>query len=469
MNRRRIFQLNQNGDALNSTDTTSLRMPALATAAAAITGISIKHVVGPVNKTIITFSSAAVTVGDTAQGVGLKLLDWPAGTFKVRSVVGRLQFTTTSVLADTLNASKTIGWSLGSATLTSSGTLTGTGEADLLGPVKATSGATINVANTVTVGRNLAERILSGPSTAVDTYLNIGVPTATDIDADATVEIDGTITIEHVDLSTTASSATLSNGRMPSASIWADCPWDALAKGELDGHVYWNDFINNYTLANNQTVTNLGDGVDAFTAATGGTTIGQIVTEAPTGILTLACTTINEDCGIMIGGGGNVVGQYVFEAGKKLWFECRVKIVNVTVTKLALLVAFAEEALCATTATLAAGGATIADKDYIGFHKRAADTTAFDIVHNTAGGGGETILAADQGTLAAATFTKLGIYCDGTTIYFYQDGVQLSSVALSAANVPDGQEMALYIVHANAHADDASSAIDWVKIAQQRM
>jgi hypothetical protein len=472
MGRQATFDLLKNGESMGDADVTALRLPALAATSVEDTygqpSVRTSYVAGPVNKVTIAFNAHEITVDDTPlQGVATKLLDFPLGIFRIKSAYGKLIFTTTSVIADTLNASKVLDWSVGTKAydLVANVALAGA-HGDIIPVVAATSSATIDTANTATVGRGVSGMLLNGATTAADVYLNVSIPTAGDIDADATVGVTGTITIEFEDLGLTGALANAT--RMPSAIIWANCPWEAIKNGEVDGHYYWNDFTGNIILANAQTVTDLRDGVMGFTAATAGTTINKVDTAAPYGKVKLETTTINEDAGIMIGGGNNVVGEYVFSAGKQLWFEARVSILNVTVTKLALLVAFAEEALCATTATLAAGGATIADKDYIGFHKRAADTVGIDVVHNTAGGGGETILAADSGTFAADTFTKLGIYCDGTTIFFYQDGTLLTSVALSATNVPDGEEMALYIVLAGAHGDTCSAAIDWIKIAQRR-
>jgi hypothetical protein len=257
--------------------------------------------------------------------------------------------------------------------------------------------------------------------------------------------------------------------RMPSRGIWESCPWFELATGTRDGHVYWNDFTGNYILANNQTVTDLGDGVMGFTAATAGTTINKVDTAAPYGKVKLETTTINEDAGIMVGGGNNVVAEYVLESGKRFWLEARISCLNITDAKFGVFLGLAEEALCATTATLAAGGATLADKDYVGFQKFAADGDKFDLVYNTAGGGGATVHAADAATIVADTFTKLGVYCDGTYVYFYQDGVQIGTkVALSATNFPNGEEMALYFVIGAAHADTCSVAVDWIRIAQER-
>lgn len=258
------------------------------------------------------------------------------------------------------------------------------------------------------------------------------------------------------------------SSRMPTSSLWATCPFADLQAGTRDGWTYWNDFVDDgYALANNQTVTRVGRGVYAATAATAGTTLTQLAT-APYGVLSLNATTDNEDVVLMALGGANTAGQVVFTSGKKFWFEARIKAVNITDSKFGIFCGLAEEGLCATTAVIGADGA-LTDKDYVGFHRLEADGDKLDIVYNTAAAGDSPVsVLADAVTLVADTYVKVGIYCDGATVYFYADGSLLGSVALSAAGFPDGEEMAFYFVLMAAHADDASAQIDWIRAAQLR-
>jgi hypothetical protein len=262
--------------------------------------------------------------------------------------------------------------------------------------------------------------------------------------------------------------AALTNVRALPPNVFSNLPAAQITAGEIDGVYYINDFTEGgYTLANNQTVTALARGVYGATAATAGSTITHLAT-APYGVISLNTTTDNEDAMIMFLGGANTAGQLVVSAGMKLWFSVRLKTVNITDSKYGLFVGLAEEGLCATTAVIGADGA-LTDKDYIGFHRLEADGDKFDIVYNTAGGGGQVVHLADAVTIVADTYLELSIYGDGTSLYFYANGVQVgTALAYAAAKVPDGEELAGYVVQMAAHADDASTQIDRVIAANVR-
>lgn len=146
------------------------------------------------HKTVLTLANTPMTVRDTEQGNGVKIYDFPAGYIRICGATGTVTITTTSALASTLNASKAVGWGVG--TTTQANTTLATTEQDIVNVTSATSSATVNVANTATTG--VGPAILAafdGTVTPVDVYLNLSVPTATDIDGNATVVFNGTITI----------------------------------------------------------------------------------------------------------------------------------------------------------------------------------------------------------------------------------------------------------------------------------
>lgn len=151
---------------------------------------------GLINRTTLTLAATPITLEDTAEGGYVKLYDFPTGHLTILGGYGNLTFTTTSVLADTLNASKTINWGVGTVAYVNTatdGTLHAT-EANIIASTAATSSATINVANTATTGVAATYSTIDG-ATALDAHLNVSVPTDTDINADATVTVSGTITI----------------------------------------------------------------------------------------------------------------------------------------------------------------------------------------------------------------------------------------------------------------------------------
>lgn len=153
---------------------------------------------GVVQKTTFTFTNWTPTVLDATTGVGTKIYDFPDGRIFVLGSTGTNTFTTTSVLASTLHASVSCRWGVGTVTQTNA-TLATT-EQDLLPVTTFTSSATIAVVNTATSGALAAAAAFDGTATAKDAYFNISVPTGTDIDANATVAVNGTVTITWLNL-----------------------------------------------------------------------------------------------------------------------------------------------------------------------------------------------------------------------------------------------------------------------------
>ena len=153
--------------------------------------------VGPVHQTVFTFTALPLTVRDTQTGGGVKIYDFPEGRILFLGATGSIALTTTSVLANTLNAGVTYNWGIGSTTQ-ANGTLATT-EQNILQTTNGTASATINVAGAASKGVGVLTP-LDGTTTAIDAYLNVGVASATDIDGNATVTITGTATITWMNL-----------------------------------------------------------------------------------------------------------------------------------------------------------------------------------------------------------------------------------------------------------------------------
>lgn len=162
---------------------------------------------GNFRRTILTLTATPLSLTDALAYVGLKLYDFQAGRYRFLDCVASLTFTTTSVIASTLNSGVTVSWGLGTVTASSitlattmMNLLPGSGES-----VKSfTSSTVINTAPATVTGflANIAAAQLAacidGTTTSPDLFLNIGVPTITDIDADATLTVSGTITLTYV-------------------------------------------------------------------------------------------------------------------------------------------------------------------------------------------------------------------------------------------------------------------------------
>ena len=152
---------------------------------------------GPLCQTTLTLNNVPQAVVNGTEYQGTKIYDFPEGRILVLGVTATLQQKTTSAIASTLN-SGTGAISLGTATASAT-TLSGT-MADLLPSTAFTSSTVINVAGTAVKGALAASAQFDGTTTAKDVYLNTAYATTTDVDADATQKISGTVVISWMQL-----------------------------------------------------------------------------------------------------------------------------------------------------------------------------------------------------------------------------------------------------------------------------
>jgi hypothetical protein len=151
-----------------------------------------------VHQTTIVLGNFPITLRNTETGQGAKIYAFPEGRIAILGAVGSIAMVVTSILANTLNTGKTYNWGLGSTTQ-AGGTLATT-EQDIIPTTNGVSSATINVTGAASPGQLAAALQLDGCTTPVDAFLNIGIATADDIDGDATVLINGTVTITWMNL-----------------------------------------------------------------------------------------------------------------------------------------------------------------------------------------------------------------------------------------------------------------------------
>lgn len=153
---------------------------------------------GPFHYTVLTLAGLPMAISDTNFGGGTKIFTFPEGNITILGATAHVAETTTSTIASTLKASKTLSVGVGSVQTTTqqSGTLVTT-QQDIVNAFACTSGAVINVAGTAVNGKQIGTTTirLDGTGTASPIYLNCGVVTNTDIDADATTTWSGTVTV----------------------------------------------------------------------------------------------------------------------------------------------------------------------------------------------------------------------------------------------------------------------------------
>lgn len=149
-----------------------------------------------IHKTVLTLSAVSVAVGDASVGGGTLIYTFPEGVITILGGVATLAATTTSDVTATLNGGKTLSVGVGTVVTLAqaSGTLTTT-EQDIINAGTVVSSTTINVAGAASTCFTTTPKGLNGSASATKAYLNVGVPTATDIDGNATVTFSGTVTI----------------------------------------------------------------------------------------------------------------------------------------------------------------------------------------------------------------------------------------------------------------------------------
>lgn len=162
--------------------------------AAAGTGVTADTVRGTLNVTTIDIADLALATTDngTIASGSQKIYDFPAGNILVLGAVGLL-----SIVAGAggLTDTAAVVMSVGTVAAAADATLTST-EANIIPSTTATlsggENAAVDMAST-------AQLIADGTATAIDAYLNVGVPDA-GTSASDTLTVNGSITITWVNL-----------------------------------------------------------------------------------------------------------------------------------------------------------------------------------------------------------------------------------------------------------------------------
>jgi hypothetical protein len=162
------------------------------------TGVTPREMGGhPIHQTVLQLTNQVITITDALAYAGLQLYTFPTGWITVLGCAMKFTATTTSDVATTLNASKAVQYGLGTATAsatTLATTMIDTAPGTGVSVPTFTSSATTSTVNTaVTAGLTLAGVPFDGTTTARKLFFNVAIGTGTDIDADATVALNGTI------------------------------------------------------------------------------------------------------------------------------------------------------------------------------------------------------------------------------------------------------------------------------------
>lgn len=195
------------------------------------------------------------------------------------------------------------------------------------------------------------------------------------------------------------------------SSLWRTCPLQEYLHDHNIG-VYLDERWVSYNAA-----ATTGDYVG--TQATAGT--AAISTAAP-GVLEVDCNSTTQGQGFQI---QRAKSAFVPAAGKHIWFECKVKVVD-TFDKVQFFAGLSE-----IDTTLIAAGAN-SSANHIGWEVATAGAGVMTFAGEKAGTRGTSTAA----TLAEDTYVRLGFYVNGvTSITQYINGVA-TGTAIATANIP---------------------------------
>jgi hypothetical protein len=252
-----------------------------------------------------------------------------------------------------------------------------------------------------------------------------------------------------------------SGGRLPSASIWGDCPILSILEGTRSGVMIIDDFERGFITPTITTLINV-DGYACFGSA------GATITwdDATGGGVVLTEATDNESVSM-------TCEQHPFWLNSSkgdLWFEARFKTSTITTNQQGFMIGLMDTTALSAAVPVTATG-TIADVNFVGFHKPEANTTAFDASYK-ANGVAAVEVNSDIGTLAVNTYIKVGMKFTSADniLAFYVNGLkQAATKTLGAAagtDFPDDIGLAPVIGQTLGASASITLTMDWWRCVQ---
>lgn len=161
---------------------------------------------------------------------------------------------------------------------------------------------------------------------------------------------------------------------------------------------------------------------------------------------------------------GSATGDFVM--------EMRFKTSTITDTKHGIFAGLIDSATLSATVPIAAAG-TLADENFVGFHRLEGDGDALDTVYK-ADGVTQVTVKEDAYTLTAATYVKVGIRKIGDVLTFFVNGTPLADTktipTADGTDFPNDVRMGLVFAVLNATATTpGNSELDWWGAAQRSL
>lgn len=144
-------------------------------------------------RTVFTFAGMQVPVAKAQSYAGQLLFNFAKGKVRLKGGTARLQVAVASDRAATIKNNASLAWALGSAPASAT-TLAGT-MANFAAATTRTLDGAGNALSSVSRADLAAAATLDGTATPISLYLNLAFATGTDIAADGTLAVTGTITL----------------------------------------------------------------------------------------------------------------------------------------------------------------------------------------------------------------------------------------------------------------------------------
>jgi len=144
-------------------------------------------------RTVLTLTAMTISVTDALAYASQKLFDFSAGFIRIKGGSASLAFAVTTARAGTINDSAAMDWSIG--TVAASSTTLATTMVDVIAKQDKTLDGAVAAYTTAQAAAVAAAATHDGTATPIDIFLNVAFPTDTEIDANGTLAVTGTITI----------------------------------------------------------------------------------------------------------------------------------------------------------------------------------------------------------------------------------------------------------------------------------
>lgn len=255
--------------------------------------------------------------------------------------------------------------------------------------------------------------------------------------------------------------------RGPSPTIWGKCPVIDITKDPRTGIHQWDDFIEipHITTPTITTEAAIGGklGYKAF-GSSGGTLVSG---GSQYGDLVFTETDDNQGIGL-----ATIALPYRIARGYgHVAMEARVKTSVITDNENGFFIGFQGQQTLSATVPIAAAG-TLADNNFVGFHRLEGDGDQIDCVYKANGVTQVTALAdASPSALVAGTYFKVGFFYDDNTkiLTYYINGLPVKSYTMATADgtdFPNDVPMGLCAAMLCASNNDSVLTMDWWRAAQ---